>query len=64
MCENESYLSKYYVICIAGKITATEDLDLHKTTPYEVYIQTTDERRTTGPETLTVEITGMSRCIG
>lgn len=43
-----------------GQITATQDLNLHKTSPYDVYITTSDERRTTGPETLTVVLTDIN----
>ena len=43
----------------AGEITANQDLNLHKTTPYEVYVTVNDGHRSTGPETLTVKLTGI-----
>jgi hypothetical protein len=46
-----------YVI-LAGEITANQDLKLHKTTPYKVYVTVNDGHRSTGPETLTVILTG------
>ena len=45
----------------AGAITATEDLTLHKTSEYEVYVIVNDERRSDGPKTLTVKLTGIQQ---
>ncbi|XP_071143108.1 protocadherin Fat 4-like [Mytilus edulis] len=49
-----------FTISPTGEITATEDLTLHKVSPYKIYVVVKDEQRTTGPKTLTVELTDIN----